>query len=147
MPEFVFEGTANWKSGTECDLTIKGKHIVTVSPPPEFGGKTGYCVPEEIFTASLASCMNTLFLLIAKNSKLLMKKLETKATLKMSAEGLEKLIFTDIHFNMKVGLETDNERERKKAEQVYKIAQKICPLRQSWGEKVPISFELNFVKA
>lgn len=144
MPELVFEGTANWKSGTECDLTVKGKHIVTVSPPPEFGGKEGYCVPEEIFAAALASCMNTLFLLIAKNSKLGLKNLETKAVLKMNAEGLEKLIFTDIHFDMKVRLEKDTERERKKANSVYQIAQKICPLRQSWGENVPITFELNF---
>ena len=144
MPEFVFDGTAKWKSGTECDLTVKGKHIATVSPPPEFGGKTGYCVPEEVFTASLASCINTLYLLIARNSKMELKSLETKATLKMNAEGLDKLIFTNIHFNMKVGLEKDDERERKKAEKVYKIAQKICPIRQSWGEEVPISFDLNF---
>jgi len=144
MPEFVFEGLANWKSGTECDLTIKGKHIATVSPPPEFGGKEGYCVPEEIFAASLASCINTLFLLIARNSSLKLKNLETKATLKMNAEGLDKLIFTNIHFSMKVRLEKDDERERKKADSVFRIAQKICPLRQSWGEKVPITFELNF---
>lgn len=144
MPEFVFEGVANWKSGTECDLTIKGKHIVTVSPPPEFGGKEGYCVPEEIFAAALASCMNTLFLLIAKNSKLQLKNLETKAILKMNAEGLEKLIFTNIHFNMKVKLEKDDDWERKKANSVFRMAQRICPLRQSWGEKVPITFELTF---
>jgi len=144
VPEFDFEGTASWKSGTECDLTIRGKHVVTVSPPPEFGGKEGYCVPEEVFAASLASCMNTLFLLIAKNSDLGLKNLETKATVKMDAEGLKKLIFTDVHFNMKVKLEKDNERERKRTNQVYQIAQKICPIRQSWGEKVPISFELNF---
>ena len=144
MPEFTFEGTANWKSGTECVLTVKGKHIATVSPPPEFGGKEGYCVPEEIFAASLASCMNTLFLLIAKNSKLNLKNLGTKATLKMNAEGLDKLIFTNIHFNMQVKLEKDNEWERKKANSCFRIAQKICPLRQSWGEKVPITFELNF---
>jgi hypothetical protein len=49
VPEFDFEGTASWKSGTECDLTIRGKRVVTVSPPPEFGGKEGYCVPEEVF--------------------------------------------------------------------------------------------------
>jgi organic hydroperoxide reductase OsmC/OhrA len=144
MPEFVFEGAANWKSGTECDLTIKSKHIVTVSPPPEFGGKEGYCVPEEIFAAALASCMNTLFLLISKNSKLQLKNLETKAILKMNAEGLEKLIFTNIHFNMKVKLEKDDGWERKKANSVFRMAQKICPLRQSWGEKVPITFELTF---
>lgn len=144
MPEMIFEGTAKLKSGTECDLIVKGKHIVTVSPPPEFGGKEGYCVPEEIFAVSLASCINTLFLLIAKNSKLGLKNLETKATVKMNVEGLEKLIFTNVHFNMKVKLETDTERERKKATSVYQIAQKICPLRQSWGEGVPISFELNF---
>lgn len=145
MPEFIFDGVATWKSGTECDLTVKGKHIATVSPPPEFGGKEGYCVPEEIFAASLASCINTLFLLIARNSNLKLKSLETKATLKMNAEGLDKLIFTNIHFNMKTKLEkNDDERERKKANAVFQIAQKICPLRQSWGENVPITFELNF---
>ena len=144
MPEFVFEGSANWKSGTECDLIVKGKHIVTVSPPPEFGGKKGYCVPEEIFAAALASCMNTLFLLIAKNSDLDLRNLETKSTVKMNADGLDKLIFTNIHFDIKVRLEKDIEREQKKANSVFQIAQKICPLRQSWGEDVPITFELNF---
>jgi len=63
----------------------------------------------------------------------------------MKAEGLEKLIFTNIHFNMKVKLGIDTEREQKKANFVYKIAQKICPLRQSWGENVPISFKLSFL--
>ena len=144
MPEMVFEGVASWKGGTESDLTVKGKQIVTVSPPPAFGGKEGYCVPEEIFAAFLASCMNTLFILIAKNSMLGLKNLETKAAVKMNVEGLEKLIFTNIHFAMNVKLEKDDERERKKANRIYQMAQKICPLRQSWGENVPISFELNF---
>jgi organic hydroperoxide reductase OsmC/OhrA len=144
MPEMIFEGVAKWKSGTECDLTVKGKQIATVSPPPAFGGKEGYCVPEEIFAASLASCMNTLFLLIAKNSMLGLKKLETKAAVTMNVEGLEKLIFTHIRFSMNIELEKDDEHERKKANTVYQITQKICPLRQSWGENVPISFELNF---
>jgi organic hydroperoxide reductase OsmC/OhrA len=140
-----FEGTATWKSGTECDLSVKGKHLITVSPPPSFGGKEGYCVPEDIFAAALASCINTLYLLIAKNSALGLKSLETKANVKMNIEGMEKLIFTNVHFSMVVGLESDNERERKKPQTVYGIAQKICPIRQSWGEGVPISFDLVFV--
>jgi len=145
MPDMIFEGAANWKGGTECDLTIKGNTITTVSPPPEFGGKAGYCVPEEVFAASLASCMNTIFLLVAGNSKLELKNLETKAAVTMNVEGLEKLIFTKIHFTIDIGLVNDNERERAKATKVYDIAQKICPLRQSWGEDVPITFNLNFV--
>jgi organic hydroperoxide reductase OsmC/OhrA len=145
MPEMNFEGSATWKSGMECAVSVKGKQIITVSPPPEFGGKAGYCVPEEIFAASLASCMNTIFLLIAGNSKMALKNLETKANLTMNVEGLEKLIFTNIHFVMNVKLENDNERERKKAKTVYEMAQKICPIRQSWGEKVPINFELKFL--
>ena len=144
MPEMNFEGTATWKSGTECDLTVKGKHLITVSPPPSFGGKEGYCVPEDIFAAALASCINTLYLLIAKNSQLALKSLETKSVVKMNIEGMEKLIFTNVHFAMNVGLEVDNERERKKAHKVYDMAQKICPIRQSWGEGVPISFDLIF---
>lgn len=144
MPELKFDGTATWKSGTECDLTVKGKHLTTVSPPPSFGGKEGYCVPEDIFAAALASCINTLYLLIAKNSQLGLKSLETKSTVSMNVEGMEKLIFTNVHFDMAVGLESDNERERRKAHKVYEMAQKICPLRQSWGEGVPISFDLVF---
>lgn len=144
MPEMNFEGIATWESDTECSLSVKGKQIATVSPPPSFGGKEGYCSPEDVFAAALASCMNTLFLLIAKNSQLGLKSLETKAKLKMHVEGMEKLIFTDVHFVMDVGLEKDDERERKKATMVYGMAQKICPIRQSWGEAVPISFELNF---
>jgi organic hydroperoxide reductase OsmC/OhrA len=144
MPEMNFEGTATWKSGLECELTVKDKKIATVSPPPAFGGNKGYCVPEEIFAASLASCMNTIFLLIARNSSLSLKNLDTKAVVTMNVESLEKLIFTHIHFTMDLKLETDNERERKKAQMVYQMAEKICPLRQSWGEDVPISFELNF---
>ncbi len=144
MPELNFEGTATWNGGTECGLTVKGKQIVAVSPPPSFGGKEGMCTPEDIFAAALASCINTLFLLIAKNSQLGLKNLETMATVKMNVEGMEKLIFTNVHFKMNVSLENDNERERKKANTVYGMAQKICPIRQSWGESVPISFELNF---
>ncbi len=145
MPEMNFEGIATWTGATECELSIKGKKIVTVSPPPSFGGKEGYCVPEDIFAAALASCINTLFLLIAGNSQLGLKCLETKANLTMNIEGIEKLIFTNVHFAMKVGLEKDNEKERKKATTVYGMAQKICPIRQSWGEAVPITFDLKFV--
>ncbi len=144
MPELDFEGIATWKGGTECGITVKGKQITSVSPPPSFGGTEGMCTPEDVFAAGLASCINTLFLLISKNSQLALKDLETKATLKMNIEGMEKLIFTNVHFKMNVGLENDNERERKKASTVYGMAQKICPIRQSWGEAVPISFELNF---
>ncbi|MGD6851217.1 MAG: OsmC family protein [Candidatus Bathyarchaeia archaeon] len=145
MPELNFEGNATWNGGTECTLSSRGKHLATVSPPPSFGGKEGYCTPEDIFAAALASCINTLYMLIAKNSQLALKKLETKATVKMDVEGMEKLIFTDVHFAMNVGLINDNDWERKKANTVYGMAQKICPIRQSWGEAVPISFELNFV--
>ena len=145
MPELVFEGSARWKTDTEIDLTVKGQHIVTVSPPPQFGGKEGYCTPEDIFTAALASCMNTIYLLIAGNSKLGLKALETDATLTMDVEGLEKLIFTHISFDMKVQLLEDTEREREKAERIYTMAQKICPIRQSWGENVPIDFTFTLL--
>jgi organic hydroperoxide reductase OsmC/OhrA len=144
LPELFFEGTATWNGGTECGLAVKGKQIVAVSPPPSFGGKEGYCTPEDIFAAALASCINTLYMLIANNSQLALKNLETKATVKMNVEGMEKLIFTNVHFAMNVGLVKDDERERKKATTIYGMAQKICPIRQSWGEAVPISFELNF---
>ena len=75
---------------------------------------------------------------------LALKTLDTLTVVKMKVEEMEKLIFTKVHFNMNVALEKDNERGRGKARKVYDMAQKICPLRQSWGEAIPIGFELNF---
>lgn len=144
MPEFVFEGTAKWIGGTECDLIVKGERLATVSPPLEFGGKAGYPAPEEVFAAALASCMNTIYILVARNSQLQLKNAETTARIKMSVEGLEKLVFTGIEFNIGVELEADDERNRKKAENILRVAERICPLRQSWGDKVSITFKLTF---
>ena len=145
MPELNFEGTATWNGGTECGLTVKGKQIVSVSPPPSFGGKEGYCTPEDIFAAALASCINTLFMLIAKNSQLALKNLETKATVKMNVEGMEKLIFTNVHFAMNVWLWRRMMSGNAKKPQPFMVwLRRFVRLRQSWGEAVPISFELNF---
>jgi hypothetical protein len=55
-----------------------------------------------------------------------MKELETIANIKMNIEGMEKLVFINVHFNMNVGLENDNERERKKAITVYDMAQRFA---------------------
>ena len=40
--------------------------------------------------------------------------METKAVVKMNIEGMEKLIFTDVHFSMNVGLKTDMIENAKK---------------------------------
>ena len=128
MPEMNFEGTATWKGATECELSIKGKKLVTVSPPPSFGGKEGYCAPEDIFAAALASCINTLFLLISKNSQLGLKNLETIANVKMNVEGMEKLIFTNVHFNTNIELENVNEYKRKKPSQSVGLPEDLSDL-------------------
>lgn len=143
MSDMVFEGAARWKGGKESDLTIKGNTIATVSPPPEFGGEDGCCSPEEVFAASLASCMNTIFLLVAENSNLELKSLETKAAVTMNVVGFS--FFSNIHFTMNVGLEKDDDNERAKVKRIYQIAQKSCPLSHSWGEEVPITFSMNFM--
>jgi hypothetical protein len=57
-------------------------------------------------------------MLIAKNSQLGLKNPETKATVKMNVEGMEKLNLHQSTFKMNVGLQNDNERQRKKAETV-----------------------------
>ena len=114
MSDMVFEGAARWKGGNESDLKIKGTTIATVSPPPEFGGQADCCAPEEVFAASLASCMNTIFLLVAGNSNLELKSLETKAAVTMNVVGFS--FFSKIQFTMNVGLGQDTDSERAKVE-------------------------------
>ncbi|MCC6018087.1 MAG: OsmC family protein [Candidatus Verstraetearchaeota archaeon] len=145
MSEFVFEGRAALSSGVKSKVFVDDREIATISPPVEFGGERGYPTPENLFAAALASCMNTLFLLIAGNSKLGIQSLETIAKVNMRVEGLEKIIFTKIDFTINVKLLKDTKWEREKAYSCFEMAQRICPIRQSWGEAVPITFHLNIL--
>jgi hypothetical protein len=52
--------------------------------------------------------MNTIFLLVARNSKLGFKNLQTKAAVKMNVEGLETLVFTHVHFTINIDLVDDS---------------------------------------
>jgi hypothetical protein len=55
----------------------------------------------------------------------------------MTVEGLEKLVFTRKHFWQTVKLRKHGERERKKTESVFNLAQEIFPLRDHGAKKCP----------
>ena len=54
---------------------IQGKELAPLAPHHRLEAKKATAPPEDIFAAALASCINTLFLLIAKNSQLGLKTL------------------------------------------------------------------------
>lgn len=77
--------------------------------------------------------MNTIFILVARNSQLGLSSLETKAGVTMNIEGLEKLIFTHIHFTMNIGLDKDTERERKPKKSIRSLKTSVPSVNH--GEK------------
>lgn len=54
MLEMIVEGFCPLEKCTECDLSIRGRHIVTVSPPPEFEEKKD-TANRRVFAMALAS--------------------------------------------------------------------------------------------
>jgi len=72
-----------------------------------------------------------------------LQKLETKADVKMSIEGLEKLIFTNVHFSMNVKLEKDEDQERKKAESLPDGTENL-PAATVMGRKRPDKLRADF---
>jgi len=54
-----------WRHERECRVSARDNPELTVATPPEFGGPEGVWSPEELFVASVGSCLLSTFLYFA----------------------------------------------------------------------------------
>lgn len=77
--KFIFTTKVKWLKERMGELSSSGKPEIEVATPPEFGGKEGTWAPEELFVASVNSCVMTTFLYFANKEKLNFISYESKA--------------------------------------------------------------------
>ena len=100
--------------------------------PPEFKGHPGIWTPEDLFVASVASCVMTTFLYYAEKEGLEFLNYESKA--EGTLERIEnKFMFSEIKVMPKITVISGNQIE--KAEKLIELAEKNCLISNSIASK------------
>ena len=117
-----------WTGEKKGALTTAGKPPVEVATPPEFKGHEGIWSPEDLYVASVNSCIMSTFLAFAGRAGLAFDAYESEA------EGLlefveNRLVFTKIVVRPRIALRSAEDRA--KAEEIVHKADKNCLVTNS----------------
>jgi peroxiredoxin-like protein len=122
-----------WTGEKKGTMTVTGKPSVEVATPPEFKGHQGIWSPEDLFVASVNSCLMTTFLAFADRAGLGFEKFES------DAEGLlefvdGRFLFTKIVVRPRVALRSAEDKG--KAEEILHKAERNCLVSNSLRTEV-----------
>ncbi len=120
---FRYQNEVRWRSDRRGKTCSSGKPDLEISSPPEFKGEAGFWTPEDLFVASVSSCIMMTFVAYAKH-----KALEF-VTYESEAEGLlenvdGKYRFTEIVLHPHVSVKSSEDLER--AREILDHAHKSC---------------------
>ena len=125
---FTYHTYLKWTGDRSGTLYSKGKKAFRVASPPEFKGEEGVWTPEDLFVASVDTCMMTTFMAFAQHKNLPIVSYKTYA------KGLLEFIdgkyqFTKIYLWPTVLVQTNDAIEQ--AKQTITDAHKSCLISNS----------------
>ena len=136
----VFKNTVKWDGGEKATLGSKNNDEIKVSMPPEFKGPEGYWSPEELFLASINSCILTTFLYFAKKLSVSFLTYESSIEGTVDLKG-GKLLFTTITVRPIIRV-SDKTQEQKIAE-VMEKSKKYCLISSSVATEIQVIPEIR----
>ena len=142
MEKISFKAEVHWTRGTRGEIRIKNFKPIEIGIIKEFGGEE-ILGPEELFIASVASCVLTTFLYFAKKYKVEYHKInvDVNGNIKRMEGGYYK--FTKIDVKLKVAAPEDAEFD---IEECFNFTKKYCIISNTIKECVPLNITLEFLK-
>ena len=137
--KFVYRTDIKWQGERKGLLSSPDKPDVEIATPPEFRGHRGVWTPEDLFVASVNSCIMTTFLYYAEreNLEFLSYKSEAEGILE-NVDG--KFIFSTIMVKPRIQLKSRDNLV--KAQELIEIAEKRCLISNSIRSQVTVSPEI-----
>ncbi|MEN8126970.1 MAG: OsmC family protein [Planctomycetota bacterium] len=134
----VFTNTVYKEAGKPAMTQMSGITHAEVGPPECYGGSTDALNPEELFVASINSCIMLVFYHFADKYKVGISSYSTEAagTVEKTKNGLR---FTAVDVKAKVTL--DDTTQAEKIEEIAKLAEKYCLV--SGSVACPVSYEVK----
>lgn len=127
------KGEENWSLETSEGL----KTEMTV--PEEFGGDSENPSPEDLFSASLQTCMIATFKTIAERKGLEYEEILSEASVTLNRGEDSRPIMKEANIN----LEVSGVKDQEKAEKVTQATEKNCFIHNSVKTDVRTEFEFN----
>lgn len=139
-----------WQGGVDGEGIVRAERIIEPMPlavPPEYKGLGGGTNPEELMTASVASCYSITLGILAANKKLPVSRIETDATGHVEQEGL-RFTYTKVVINCRVVMAGDAEDEELDAvKELFPKAETYCIITNAISGKVAVSLETEVTRA
>lgn len=138
--EFVYKNSIKWEGERKGMVSSDNKPSFKVATPPEFKGHPGIWSPEDLFVASVNTCIMTTFLHYAENHKLefISYKSEAEGILEMVEN---KFMFSEIKIKPLLVIKQDSDIH--KAKKLIELSEKNCLISNSIRPQVRVTPEIN----
>ncbi|MCD6395099.1 MAG: OsmC family protein [Planctomycetes bacterium] len=119
----IFTNTVTKREDNPAKITMNGISETEIGPPAAYGGDPQALNPEEMFVASINSCIMLVFYHFTKKLKVDILSYSSKAEGKVekTKNGLR---FTSVEVKAKVSPGDENQVER--IEEIARLAEKYC---------------------
>jgi len=140
----TFRTELRWQKDKQADLNARDNPSLSVATPPEFGGPTRTWCPEELFVASIESCLMSTFLYFADRFSLSLTAYSStaKGILGKTADGLR---FTGMEVRIEVAWGDDESLAKADSLGLEEKLEKYCPVSASLN--CPVSIQIEMRKA
>jgi len=134
----IFKNIVSKESGKPAKTEMSGTSEVEITPPPVYGGSPNALNPEEMFVASINSCIMLVFYHFVKKYKVdvLPYYSEANGKVEKTKNGLR---FTSVEVKAKVSLRDKNQAER--IEEIAQLAEKYCLV--SGSVSCPVEYSVD----
>jgi organic hydroperoxide reductase OsmC/OhrA len=138
--QFIYKNSLKWEGEKQGLLSSSGKPDIKVATPPEFRGHPGIWTPEDLFIASVNSCIMTTFLYYAQKEgiEFLSYTSEAEGVLEW-IEG--RLIFSEIKIKPLVFIRRNSDIQKVKV--ILEASEKNCLISNSIKCEVKVSPEIK----
>ena len=131
----VFKNVISQEAGKTATTSMSGADNVEIGPPEEYGGRSDTLNPEELFVASINSCLMLVFRHFARKGDVEIESYESTAegTVEKTREGLR---FTGVSVVARAKVSAPD-----KLKELAELAEKFCLVSNS--VKFPVSYVIN----
>jgi organic hydroperoxide reductase OsmC/OhrA len=137
----IFKNSLTKIGKEDAATSMSGIQDIKIGPPAQYGGDNKTLNPEELFVASINSCIMLVFYHFLKKYELDVCRYQSNAegVVEKTKDGLR---FTKVLVKAEVELESDDSAH--KITEVAKLAEKYCLVSNSVSCLVEYSVSLNF---
>lgn len=140
----TFETKLTWKEGKQATVGARDNPALEVATPPEFGGPARTWCPEELFVASVESCLMSTFLYFVDRFHLSLAcySSRSKGILKKTTEGLR---FSGVEVWIEAAWADAASLEKADSLRLKEKMEKYCPVSASLS--CPVSIQIILRKS